>query len=284
MYQAIKNPILRFVVHGHVVLALGAAMQVWWIGEEWFGDGSWNKAAAAFFATIACYGYSRLMRSRDASLREVGLFEWYRAHAKLIWAVVIASAVIAIGLIASELPTLIERLWIVVVPALLYVTPLRTKTRRVIGLRQVPGLKSLLVAWVWAAGTVLLAADELGGLAWMLVIVLLGFYWSIAIAFDRRDANVDEKGLRTLPQLLGARMARAIALALMSPLAMFVLVQYAWTAPGDRSVLLLLPLAALLSCSVLVVRASPERRWLYWFLLDGCIALIPLLASLSSLC
>ncbi|MFZ1694996.1 MAG: hypothetical protein WAT74_17500, partial [Flavobacteriales bacterium] len=224
MHQAIKNPVLRFMVHGHVVLALGAALQVWWIGEHWFGQGSWHKSAAAFFATSACYGYNRLMRSRDADLSEVAFFDWYRRHAKLMWAVAIASVVIALGLIAPELSGLIERLWIVIVPALLYVTPLRTKTGRVIGLRHVPGLKSLLVAWVWAAGTVLLAADEACGMKWLLVLALLGFYWSIAITFDVRDIVIDSASLRTLPKLLGASAARMLSVSLLLPLAVMLYV------------------------------------------------------------
>jgi len=284
MDRAIRNPALRFMVHGHVVLALGAALHVWWIGEHWFGQGLWIRTAAAFFGTIACYGYNRLMRSRDAAVKEVAFFAWYRQHARIMWAVVGTSAAIAVALIASELPILIERLWIVIVPALLYVTPLRTKTGQAIGLRQVPGLKSLLVAWVWAAGTVMLAAHYANSLAWILVSVLLGFYWSIAIAFDLRDTMVDGRGLRTMPQLLGIRASKAFAGLLLLPLAMLILFQFLWTAPGDRSAHVLLPLFALIACAALVFSASPDRRGLHWLLLDGCIALIPLLAILGSLC
>ncbi|MBK7944111.1 MAG: hypothetical protein IPJ85_01840 [Flavobacteriales bacterium] len=284
MHQAIKNPVLRFMVHGHLVLALGAALQVWWIGEHWFGQGSWYKSAAAFFATIACYGYNRLMRSRDADLSEVAFFYWYRRHAKLMWAVAIASVVIVLGLIAPELPVLIERLGVVVIPALLYVTPLRTKTGHVIGLRHVPGLKSLLVAWVWAAGTVLLAADEVTGLDWLLVIVLLSFYWSIAIAFDLRDASVDASGLRTFPQLFGVRVSKFIAGLLLIPLAYMLVGMYVIKVNGGRDWSMLVPLLVLLLMVVLIIRSSPQRGWSHWLVLDGCIALIPLLAILGSLC
>lgn len=283
MEQRIRNPVLRFVVYGHVVLALGAAVQVWWIGEECFGEGSRSKAAAAFFATIACYGYNRLMRSRDASLREVGLFEWHRAHAKLIWAVVIAGASIALALIASGLPELIEKLWPVIIPAMMYVTPLRTSTGRVIGLRQVPGLKSLLVSWVWAGGTVLLAAEEVNSLAHFMTAVLFCFYLGIAIAFDARDALNDSMGLRTLPQLLGPLLARIIGVALLLPLATMLSLQYLWIAPGERSRLDLLPILGLLSCAIWIATATPARRWPHWLALDASIVLIPLLSMLGRL-
>lgn len=291
MHQAIKNPVLRFMVHGHLVLALGAALQVWWIGEHWFGHGSWNKTAAAFFATIACYGYNRLLRSRDADLNEVAFFDWYRRHAKLMWAVAMTSVVIALVLIATELPALIGRLWIVIVPALLYVTPLRTKTGRVVGLRQVPGLKSMLVAWVWAAGTVLLAADEVGGMVSLLVLVLLGFYWSIAIAFDVRDMVIDSYSLRTLPQLIGVSAARVLSVSLLLPLAVMLYVDM-WLDSvrlGTHAVVEadwsgILPLLGITVPAFLILRAEPERGLVHWLLLDGCIALIPLLAILGSLC
>jgi hypothetical protein len=280
MTDAIKNPVLRFVVHGHVVLASGAALQVWWIGEEWLGQGSWSRSAAAFFATIACYGFNRLMRSRDSALKEVPLFSWYRAHAKSMTAVAWASAAIALALIARDLLQLMQRLWPVVIPALLYVTPIRTRSGGALGLRSIPGLKSLAVAWVWAAGTVLLAADGMGGSAWMLVLVLFGFYWSIAIAFDLRDALVDPERLRTLPQLFGPGMSKGIALLLLVPLAIAIDILHFSESAAQQEASVLLPMIGLLACAVLVLRAAPTRRWFHWLALDACIALIPALSLL----
>ncbi len=282
MSHGIKSPLLRFVVQGHAVLALGAALQVWWIGAQWLGDPGLGRIAAAFLAAFACYGYARLMRSREAALAEVPLFAWYRMHAKAMYGLVAACTAVALGCLADELPDVLVRLWPVIIPALAYVTPFRFGARAV-GLRSVPGLKSLLVAWVWAGGTVLLAADGLSGLALMLMPVLGCFYWAIAIAFDVRDSHVDPPGLRTLPQLLGTRSAKVIALLLLLPLAAALVLRALWTAHGHQDLFRLMPVLGLAGCALLIASASPERGWAHWLLLDGSIALIPLLALLGGM-
>ena len=288
MEPEIKNPVLRFMVYGHVVLALGAALQVWWIGEEWSGGGSWSRSAAAFFATLAFYGVARLIRAKDDALDEVPLFVWFRSNAKAMGAMAVVGALLALILLLDELIEVLVHLWPVILPALLYVTPLRMGGRA-IGLRSVPGLKSLVVAWAWAAGTVLLASSSHKfNLEPILIPVFIGFYWAIAIAFDCRDAAVDSPSLRTLPQLLGAGTARVLALMLLMPLTMMLLVSLSFSgypqsidARPETDWSLVLPLIGLVMPGFLIMRSTTSRHWCHWLLLDASIALIPLLALLG---
>lgn len=290
MVPEIKNPVLRFVVYGHVVLALGAALQVWWVGEGWLGGGSWNRCAAAFFATMALYGFTRLIRAKDDAVNEVPLFVWYRVNAKAMGALAVVGALLALISLHDELIEVLVRLWPAILPALLYVTPLRMGGRA-IGLRSVPGLKSLVVAWVWAAGTVLLAStSHKFNLEPILIPVFVGFYWAIAIAFDCRDAAVDSPSLRTLPQLLGARASRVLALLLLMPLAMMLLVSLSFSgypdsvdARPEADWSLVLPLIGLVMPAFLIMRSTTARHWTHWLLLDASIALIPLLALLGGM-
>lgn len=290
MGHEIKNPIVRFVVHGHVALATGAALQVWWIEEDWFGGGSWNRSAAAFFATLAVYGLTRLIRAKDDALKEAPLFVWYRRNANAMGASVALSALLAMIFLHDESIEVLIRLWPVIIPALLYVAPFRLGGRA-IGLRSVPGLKSLLVAWVWAAGTVLLASSSHKfNLEPVLIPVFVGFYWAIAIAFDCRDAAVDSPSLRTLPQLLGARTSRVLALLMLMPLALMLLVSLSFSG-YPRTVdagpvtdwSLVLPLVGLVLPAFLIMRSTASRHWSHWLLLDASIALIPLLALLGGM-
>jgi hypothetical protein len=288
MGNEIRNPVLRFVVYGHVVLAAGAALQVWWIGDEWFVEGSWNRSVAAFFATMAFYGLARLIRAKDDALKEVPLFIWYRSNAKAMGAVVAVCALLAMLCLHDELVEVLTRMLPVIIPAVLYVTPLRAGGRA-IGLRSVPGLKSLVVAWVWAAGTVLLASSSLKfSLEPILIGVFLCFYWAIAIVFDCRDAEVDPPSLRTLPQLFGTSAARVLALLLLTPLAMMLFVSLSFSAypraagqTPEADWPLALPLIGLVLPSVLTMRSTAGRHSGHWLLLDCCIAMIPALALLG---
>ncbi|MBK9177232.1 MAG: hypothetical protein IPM46_13045 [Flavobacteriales bacterium] len=275
-----RNPILRFMVYAHVLLALGAAAQVHWIGEQWFGKADWRMPASAFFATFACYGLLRLVRSREKGLKHVPLFTWYNAHLKAMMIAVGASMVLAIAVLGPEAWGTITRTWPVILPAFLYVVPLRRNDGRLLGLRRIPALKSFLVAWVWAAGTVLLAAEEVDGMAWLLVMVFFCFYLAIAIAFDLRDAQMDPPGLRTMPQLFGPKAAKAIAVLFLTPMVWLLVVQNALDISGDYDGSLL-PLVGLGLALLIIIRSSPQRGWLHWLLLDACIGLLPLLAWVS---
>lgn len=274
----VKNPVLRFMVHAHVVLAIGAAAQAQCIGEQWFGAGDWRVTASAFLGTFACYGLLRLVRSREEALSQVPVFAWYRAHRRGMGIATGACALLALVALGHGAWAAVSRLWPVILPALLYVLPLRGTDGGSLGLRRIPALKSFLVAWVWAAGTVLLAADHPDAMVWLLVVVFFCFYLAIAIAFDARDILVDPPGLRTVPQLVGPKLARALALLLLAPLAGMLTVEHALREAGGREWAQLLPLLGLGMAAVLIARASPQRGWLHWLLLDACIALIPLLA------
>lgn len=273
-----RNPILRFVVFGHLLLAVGAAAQVWWIADQWFGETDWRKSMAGFFATFSCYGLLRIVHSGDEGLGSVPLFAWYRKHWKGLGLALATSAALSLIALGAEGLVILTRLWLVLVPALLYVVPFRGKNGQVLGLRRIPVLKSFLVAWVWAAGTVLLAADEVDGVAWLLVSVFFCFYLAIAIAFDLRDVEVDPPRLRTMPKLFGTRAAKAMALLFLTPMVWLLVVQNALDISGDRDGSLLLPLVGLGLALIIIIRSSPERGWLHWLLLDACIGLLPLLA------
>lgn len=278
MPEEIKNPVLRFVVHAHLMLAVCAAAQVWWIDDAWFGRADGRKCLAAFFGTFACYGLLRLVRSREAGLAQVPVFTWYRKHRVAMLVAVAASAVLALVALGTEVSGTMVRLWPVIVPALLYVVPFHGRDGHLFGLRRIPVIKSFLVAWVWAGGTVLLAADEMSGVAWLLVFVLFCFYLAVAIAFDLRDREVDPPALRTIPQLFGPKLAKALAALLLLPITWMLVVSHALHAADDRNAALLTPLLGLGLALIVLLRSAPQRGWAHWLLLDACIGLLPLLA------
>lgn len=279
----IRNALMRFVVYGHVALALGAALQVRWMSSVWFDGGDWRRDVAVGLATFSGYGFLRLIRSRDAGLHDVPHFAWYRNNGRWMAVVIAASLVLAAVLLLNALDELLT-LWPAVLVASLYVTPFKTQAGVPIGLRQLPLMKSLLIAWAWAFVLVkfaALGASGSGSMALLLIIVQSAFILALTIPFDIRDLPFDPPTLRTIPQLLGAPASRWLSLALLLPLAWMLIVQHALQVAEDEPWTGLLPLIGLAFAAVLVHRSVPERGWLHWLLLDACIALIPLLAMLA---
>lgn len=276
-----QQPASGTALTGHLVLAFGAGAQVWWLKEPWFMGTAWPEAAAAFLGTFAYYSYIALLR------REAGMPSDTKR-----WAVaILACALSAIALVLTWMPHAFPRLWLIIVPALLYALPVRSSAGQPIGLRGVPGLKSFVTAWVWAMGTAGLAfAAEEGRVLslWLTVPVLFAFYLAIAIAFDLRDRARDAPALRTLPQLLGARSAKTVALLCLLPMVLYLAfmagpMPHAAGERGDpMDLAFLLPLAGMTLPALLILAASPKRGAFHWLLLDACIALPPLLGLIGS--
>lgn len=278
----IRSAFMRFVVYGHVALALGAALQIRWMSAVWFEGDDWQRDVAAGLGTFGGYGFLRLIRSRDVGLHDVPHFAWYRTNRLWMAAAIALALILSVVLIGRSLQEL-WTLWPAVLVAGLYVTPFQTKAGIPIGLRQVPFLKSPLIAWAWAFVLVQMASfGASGSMSLLLIIVQSAFILALTIPFDIRDLSFDPPALKTIPQLIGARASRWLALVLLLPLAWMLIVQHALDVVGDDSLTGLLPLLGLAFAAVLILRSAPQRGWLHWLLLDACIAMIPALAMIGS--
>lgn len=283
----IRSAFMRFVVYGHVALAAGAAVQVRWMSAVWFDGGDWRRDLAVGLATFGGYGFLRLIRSRDVGLHDVPHFAWYRRNGRWMAAAIIISLVLVALLLVDSLRDLLA-LWPAVLVAALYVTPFKTKAGLPLGLRQVPVLKSFVIAWAWAFVLVKVAAIGDSGsrsMALPLIIVQSAFILALTIPFDIRDLPFDPPALKTIPQLIGSRASRWLSLALLFPLFALLYTSHALSSmasDGGIDWSYLLPLIGLVVPASLILRSAPERGWLHWLLLDACIALIPLLAMVGS--
>ena len=86
------------------------------------------------------------------------------------------------------------------------------------GLRNVPGLKVFLIAFVWSIVTVLFPVVELS-VVWSIdilfsLIQLFLFVVVLMLPFEIRDLKYDSKQLNTLPQVLGVRITKILGTVL----------------------------------------------------------------------
>ncbi len=299
MEQEIKNPVLRFVVYGHVVLALGAAAQVWWVDELMSLDASPRLIAFAALITFAAYGAMRLLRMNAPDLTGSAIMGWYRTHARTVLVLVWASALAAL-IIGWPLRAFIgDALWLPGLLAMAYVLPLKFTGGRPLGLRRIPVLKAFIIAYVWSSLVVIFSSTmELNGeifrqrdMLWVAAI-WCAFFLAIAIAFDVRDLPYDLPSLRTLPQVFGARGAKVIAILMLLPLLWMLIVmvvmsyypiESGWREP-EVEWSFALPVVGLVLIAVMIAWAKPARPWWYWtLLLDGSLVLLPALAWIGGL-
>lgn len=297
--EEIKSPVLRFVVHGHLVLAIGAGAQVWWADEvmTMFAD-----ARLPWFvglAVVAVYGAMRLARMHMPGASSSPIMTWYRLNTRVMVAVVVCTALAALIIAWPLRASIIHALWLPAVLSLFYTVPLSLTGGRIIGLRRIPALKAFLIAAVWASVTTLLPATSvvdgvpvIGNDGLWIALVWAGFYLGLAMAFDIRDLPYDLPSLHTFPQVMGVRATRFFAVLALVPLLCTLLlmaifsyhpIEKGWREPGlDLS--LVLPAFGVLLVMVVIVRSAPQRPWWHWsLLLDGSLILLPLLAWIGGI-
>lgn len=279
MEEEVRHPVWRWLIFGHVWIAVALAAQVLQT-SLWLHEGSLARryALAAFLGAFAAYGVTRLARITGPEAGEYINLRWYGRNRGLMYFLVGLAGAAAFVLMWPLWP----RIWRVLLPAValtfFYVTPFTSAKGAGLGLRSVPFLKAMLIAVIWSvvAVAVPLHLDPVGfpayaiiGLTCMRVPLIL----ALAILFDIRDQPTDDPALRTVPLVFGVKGAKLVALVLLACSALFEVLFLrnlgytlaSWTV-----------LAGYAFAAMLTVRAKPERDPFYYgILVDGVMIAIP---------
>lgn len=277
--------------HLHRLLMKHFVFGNWWIGlcaaalaqlsyNELGGAGlQWQLMVAVLGATVLIYnmnmlsGLKELRNSGTSSLRH----HWFLENEELLMAQLGAGCVLATGFFLLN-----TRSWLLIAPtslvALLYVLPL-TGGRR---LREIGLWKVFLISVVWGVVTVAFPAMQLEVLpAWPEVLWLMMerilFVMAITIPFDVRDLATDaQKGVRTLPSILGWKRALALAASILLLFSVMAVMRLGLGVWGY--------LFGTLLAFALIVGTRPSRSDMYYsFWLDGTMLLLALGAGLTVL-
>jgi len=281
------------LLYPHVWLALGAAAQRWWMGEVG-PSANWKGIVGTAASVIAGYGYLRIVRASEPDPIPSDHILWVRQHRSAMVVLVCVSAAASAFLFWGQHLVFGNWSWFVLALCAFYLLPIRSASGTSFGLREVPGMKIVVVALAWTFITCGITDVEPWGYrremnAWMAVLQF-GFFLAMAIAFDIGDIRYDRPGLRTVPQLLGTRGAKVLALLFLLPwcgfLIMRLVISYHPFEPGWREprwdMGLLLPLSGMVIIGFVIAKTNPKRpHWYFAVLLDGLLLVLPLLAWLG---
>ena len=147
-------------------------------------------------------------------------------------------------------------------------------------LRDLPHVKIYLIAIVWASTSVILPSINQGidiaNINYILFLANFLFIIAITIPFDIRDKELDEKRKLTIPQILGIRNAKIVAIILMT-------ITYALIINITDSMYLNFALGfCYLISFVLIMKSSIRQHDHYYsFGIDGILVLQTLLIYLT---
>lgn len=181
-----------------------------------------SRVNVPFLAFITCstvfaYNYMRLVQVNEYDQYDRLSFKfWIASHRVEVWLFTLTFGVLALHFFGE----IYERkmIWLLILPglvSLLYPLSFKNAFSGFTSLRSVPGLKMFLISATWSYVTVLVPVLLYGVFSTEDVIEFFLrtlFVLGLVIPFDIRDMEMDDPGMRTIPQVLGAERARQLAM------------------------------------------------------------------------
>ncbi|RZK43515.1 MAG: hypothetical protein EOO90_02835 [Pedobacter sp.] len=244
-----------------------------------------------FFSTLLVYNLSMLLsKPKEPKKSPFKRVRWIFSHHRLIISItliaalcIIPSALLYLSLEAKLL------MGFVGIIAIAYNVPFLSINQKKIGLRNLPGIKLFLIAFVWSVSCVLLPIVELEnkygisvplGETVLLVAKRFLFICAITIPFDIRDLFQDKLyELKTIPVMLGEKKAWIFCQAL---LATYLLLLILFTKTVNLEVIGMT--LTVIITGWLIFKSNLKKNEYYYFLfLDGTMILQWLILWLATL-
>jgi hypothetical protein len=265
---------LNFLIYSNIWIALAAVSLNLYFYKINAHNIDWIICGFVFVATLFIYNFQRIVKLKTATAFSGDRLIWMKRNLALANSITIIGLLASIGLFfLLEIQT-VYLLFPVGVVALFYVGKFFVKTLG--GFRDIPFLKVYFVSMSWVSVSVILPLlnnhENLTETVWLTGASIFLLVFAIAIIFDLRDANLDEKTKRTVPQLVGKKWTILIAImALFFSMIFPVLIDVSnW----------IIALPVIVLGTILIVNASEEKSDFYFsFYLDG-ILILPGLLSL----
>lgn len=266
-----KTKFLQHLCYSNVWIALGASTLslLYFYLKHLTVD--WLLVIFIFFSTLLTYTYQRYQKLIDNERVSGDRMDWMKGNQTTVKFILISSLIGTISFsVFLEFQTLIL-LSVLGAISFLYAYKIKLASLSKSNLRDIPGIKILLIGVVWAASTVLLIDSQVGQLDKFSVLSFVGvtlFIIGITIPFDIRDLHVDESSKKTIPQLIGYQPSILIAV-------LFILLSAYFIHLGTGfNLWILLFASGIVSFSILPSR--PSKNELYFsFVIDGILIVYP---------
>ncbi len=237
--------------------------------------------AILFLSTLFIYNFSILVTgAKDTEHSSFKRVRWFFAHYKLMVSITVVSAMLLLPLfflVSAQSRLLLVFLSIL---SLGYGLPLFSVGKQKFGLRNIPGLKLLLIGLTWALSIVLLPILEVRHIHHITIpktdILLLTakrflFITAMAIPFDIRDLFQDRKlGLKTVPVVFGEQNAYLLCQIL---LAGYLVLLFLFRNHGFDTNFFALTLTIILAGRLIFRSKFEKNEYYYFFYVDGVLIL-----------
>ena len=276
---------VEFILFSQLFIAAGAAAQTAFTYQLIGQAIDLHVVALVFFATLALYNLSMVLsnpgKKPSSLLKRV---QWMSKHQHLCSSFTLIGGLSTLCLsffLSATAQVVLASLALISIAYSLPLLPFRGER---VSLRNIPGLKLILIALVWSLSTTLLPivnspASLSAGTLWILLTQRILFFMAIAIPFDVRDIYQDSiYSLKTIAVALGKQKSQYIAhlsLAVSSAI---------WWHLSSYSVGLLIPIIVVWGVAAWCIQTADKQKELFYFIvLDGLLFLAPGLLALYAI-
>jgi 4-hydroxybenzoate polyprenyltransferase len=239
-----------------------------------------------FFATIFEYNLHRLITIlHNPDALDDHKHSWVKKNTTAFYILVAASVAGFLCAVLLAKPLVLLVLFPIGLITLFYSLPVFKNKKTIFRLREIPGLKIILISIVWSASTILLPIVQSGihfpapHVAAMLLERFI-FVFAITLPFDIRDMKPDQSsGLKTIPLWIGEQNSLRFAALLLFLFACLSCIHYTLT--GQSFVIPALVLSALSTLFFITNKKIRAVSHYHYFVLDGTMLLQGALVYLS---
>ena len=276
---------VEFILFSQLFIAAGAAAQTAFTYQLLGQAIDLRVVALVFFATLALYNLSMVLsnpgKKPSSLLKRV---QWMSKHQHLCSSFTLIGGLSTLCLSFFLTATAQVVLASLALISIAYSLPLLPFRGERVSLRNIPGLKLILIALVWSLSTTLLPivnnpASLRASTLWILLTQRTLFFMAIAIPFDVRDIYQDSiYSLKTIAVALGKQKSQYIAhlsLAISSAI---------WWHLSTYSKSLLIPIIVVWGVAAWCIQTADKQKELFYFIvLDGLLFLAPGLLALYAI-
>lgn len=231
----------------------------------------WYYLGFVFCSTLVTYTFQRYMKLHYQEKLHGPRMAWMEKH------LILVKITLLLGTCGALFFSLYLSVFSLIVLAVLGIISFFyaykfNLTNRKTNLREIPGIKIFLIGLVWALSCSVIPSIETGlpyslisnfALGYLLYII------AITIPFDIRDIDADALHQKTIPQLVGKKGAKAIAIGLLIASYLVML--------SPRYFDLGLLIAMLISVAGVLLTKKERNELFFSFFIDGLLILTPVL-------
>jgi 4-hydroxybenzoate polyprenyltransferase len=282
--QWLYQGFLKILIYPSLWVSAGVGSLTYFTQETLGLTHDWRPVIFIFFAALIPYNLDRILDSYVQTIPDAQAQSYFRHRGILLLPVVVA---VGLAILLYNAPSAVRLVSCAGIAPLIYGLPLlplgRGKNRRWYRLKDIPGTKAWIVAGIvtYAVVAVPLAyagvtPDLSALLTALFLLVLTG---TNSHLFDLRDVKSDrQKGVLTLPLMIGVRTTRILWTAL--NLSLLIFLSRFWVAgltiPLPQ---ILLPVILINLSSIWLVNPDTPRN-VYSIALDGCLFLPAMLTEM----